>query len=153
MIEPAVAALGYELWGCEWVSMGKNRQQLRVYIDREQGVNIDDCAKISRQISAIFEVEDPIQGHYVLEVSSPGIERSLFTMAHCQRYIGHPVSLRLRAPKEGRRNFSGILKSAADERIILELDDETTLEIAWRDVDKAHLVAKPANRTGGRTKL
>jgi ribosome maturation factor RimP len=142
LIEPAVTALGYELWGCELTGVGKNRRLLRVYVDSEQGVNIDVCAKISRQISSVLDVEDPIAGQYLLEVSSPGIERPLFNIEQCQRYVGQQISVRLRVARDGRRNFSGILKSAADDRLVLQLDDQTQLELAWRDVDKAHLVAE-----------
>jgi len=142
IIEPAVTALGYQLWGCEWVGAGKNRRLLRVYVDGEQGVSLGACAKISRQISAILDVEDPIEGRYLLEVSSPGIERLLFTLAQYQRYIGHSIDLRLRVPREGRRHFNGILQSAADERIVVRLDDQTALDVAWRDVEKAHLVVE-----------
>lgn len=140
IIEPAVTALGYELWGCEWVGAGKNRRLLRVYVDGENGISLDACAKISRQISAILDVEDPIEGRYLLEVSSPGIERPLFTIAQCQRYIGQSVSIRLRIPREGQRNFKGIIQSAAGERIAVRLDDQTTLDLAWRDVEKAQLM-------------
>lgn len=142
LIEPAVTALGYELWGCEWANVGKNRRLLRVYVDSEQGVNIDACAKISRQISAILDVEEPIAGQYLLEVSSPGIERLLFTVVQCRRYVGQTISIRLRLAQEGRRNFTGILQSAEGDQITLQLDDQTTLELRWQDVDKAHLVAK-----------
>lgn len=142
IIEPAVTALGYELWGCEWVGAGKNRRLLRVYVDSENGVNIDACAKISRQISAVLDVEDPIEGRYLLEVSSPGIDRPLFSLAQYQRYIGRTINIRLRLAKEGRRNFSGILQSAAASRIVLQLADQTTQEFAWRDIEKAHLTSE-----------
>ncbi len=142
MIEPAVTALGYELWGCEWVGAGKNQRLLRVYVDSEHGVNVDTCSKISRQISAILDVEDPIEGRYLLEVSSPGIERPLFTVAQCQRYVGQPVNIRLRVPAAGRRNFKGILQSAGGDRIVLQLEDnQNTLDLTWRDIEKAHLAA------------
>jgi ribosome maturation factor RimP len=139
VIEPTIIALGYELWGCEWVSLGKNTRQLRIYIDSQQGVNIDDCAKVSRQVSAIFDVEDLIQGSYSLEVSSPGLERPLFTLEQCRQFVGQPISVRLRVAKNGRRNFSGILDSVVDEAIALVLEDKAKYEILWRDVDKAHL--------------
>lgn len=142
MVAPAVAALGYELWGCELVSAGKHRKLLRVYIDRAQGVNIDDCAKISRQISAILDVENPIAGSYLLEVSSPGLERPLFTLSQCRRYQDAKIRVRLRTPLNGQRNFSGTLQSVSKESVILQLDAEASLELAWRDVEKAHLVAE-----------
>jgi ribosome maturation factor RimP len=137
IIEPAVTALGYELWGCEWVGAGKSRRILRVYVDSKNGVDIDACAKISRQVSAILDVEDAVAGSYLLEVSSPGIERPLFTLTQCQRYVGQQISVRLRVPREGRRHFSGVLQAAANDRIALQLDEQTTLELAWRDIEKA----------------
>lgn len=142
IIQPAVAALGYELWGCEWASAGKNRRLLRVYVDSQTGVNLDACAKISRQISAILDVENPIQGHYLLEVSSPGMERPLFTALQCGRYLGKTVNVRLRVARQGQRNFRGILQSSANEQIVLQLDDQSNLELAWRDVEKARLVVR-----------
>ena len=102
IIEPAVTAFGYELLGCESVSAGKGQRLLRVYVDSARGVTIDECAKISRQISAVLDVEDPIKGRYYLEVSSPGIERPLFTVAQCQRYLGQTVSVRLKVAKAGQ---------------------------------------------------
>lgn len=142
LIAPAVIALGYELWGCELVSAGKHRKLLRVYIDRPQGVNVDDCAKISRQISAVLDVEEPITGAYLLEVSSPGLERPLFTLAQCQRYVGAKIRVRLRVALNEQKNFTGILQSVDGERLVLRLDQQSDLELAWRDVDKAHLVAE-----------
>jgi ribosome maturation factor RimP len=139
IIEPAVKALGYDLWGCEWVGAGKNRRLLRVYVDREEGVNIDACAKISRQISAVLDVEDPIASAYLLEVSSPGIERPLFTLDQCRHYIGQRIEIRLRSPNAGRRNFKGLIQSVTDDCIALQMDPQTLVEFAWRDIEKACL--------------
>src|SRR5437870_3087505 len=109
IIAPAVAALGYELVGCE-LAQDSGRQILRVYVDGENGITLDGCAAVSRQISAVLDVEDPIKGRFLLEVSSPGLERPLFSLAHYQRFIGHKAKLRLRQPQEdGRRNFTGII--------------------------------------------
>lgn len=141
IIEPAVTALGYELWGCEWVGAGRNRRLLRVYVDSDKGVDIDACAKISRQISAVLDVENLIDSSYLLEVSSPGIDRPLFKLTQCQRYLGEKIEIRLRAPQEGRRNFKGVLTSVKDERITLQMDNQPLIEFAWRDVEKACLRA------------
>jgi len=143
LIEPAVTALNYELWGCEWVGAGKNRRLLRVYVESENGVTLGDCAKISRQISAILDVEDPIEDRYLLEVSSPGLERPLFTLSQCQRYIGQKLNIRLKTGRDGQRNFKGILQSVNDRQIVLQLDDQSELNLAWSEVDKAHLVFSP----------
>ncbi len=139
IIEPAVTALGYELWGCEWVGAGKNRRLLRVYVDREEGVDVGACAKISRQISAVLDVENLIENSYLLEVSSPGIDRPLFKLAQCQRYLGERIEIRLRAPQEGRRNFKGIINSIKNERITLQMDNQTLVDFDWRDIEKACL--------------
>jgi ribosome maturation factor RimP len=139
IVEPAVTAMGYELWGCEWVGAGRNQCLLRVYVDREEGVDIDACAKISRQISAVLDVEDPIGSRYLLEVSSPGIERPLFTLAQCRRYLGEKIEIRLRVPREGRRNFKGVLQSVTDESLALQMSDQTLLDFSWRDIEKAYL--------------
>lgn len=139
IIEPAVTALGYELWGCEWVGAGKNRRLLRVYVDREKGVDVGACAKISRQISAVLDVENLIENSYLLEVSSPGIDRPLFKSAQCQRYLGERIEIRLRAPQEGRRNFKGIINSIKNERITLQMDNQTLVDFDWRDIEKACL--------------
>ena len=93
LIRPAVVALGYELWACEYIPQGKY-SLLRIYIDSEQGITLDDCEKVSGQISAILDVEDPIHGQYTLEVSSPGLDRPLYTAEHYQRYIGQMIKLK-----------------------------------------------------------
>ena len=103
LLEPAVSALGFELVGVEFVS--GRRGLLRLYIDSEDGVTIDDCQAVSHQVSGLLDVEDPIQGQYSLEVSSPGLDRPLFRAADFERFAGHEVSLRLVAPVEGRRKF------------------------------------------------
>ena len=93
IINPIVIDMGYELLGIEYVGSGKN-SVLRLYIDCEEGVGVNDCETVSRQVSSIMDVDDPIIGQYNLEVSSPGIERPLFVIAHYQRFLGHEVRLR-----------------------------------------------------------
>jgi ribosome maturation factor RimP len=139
IIAPAVAALGYELVGCEL-----HRQQgmslLRVYVDRPTGVSLDDCAKISRQISAVLDVEDPISGRYHLEVSSPGLERPLFTSEHFRQFIGRKVNVLLRQPQNGRRRYRGVIQAVNGEQITLIVDDAMVV-ISHDNVDKANLIA------------
>ncbi|WP_423064224.1 ribosome maturation factor RimP [Candidiatus Paracoxiella cheracis] len=144
LLAPTVESLGYELVGCELHSRHRH-SLLRVYVDRPEGVTLDDCAKISRQISAILDVEDLISGSYDLEVSSPGIERPLFALNHYQQYIGRGVKLRLRIPREGQRNYKGVIKAVEGEKIILQLD-EGSLELDLSEIDKAKLTADFANR-------
>ncbi|GMR08474.1 MAG: ribosome maturation factor RimP [Gammaproteobacteria bacterium] len=141
LLEPAVTALGYELLGIEHLPQGRH-SLLRLYIDTEEGIQVADCERVSHQVSGILEVEDPISGNYTLEVSSPGLDRPFFTLQQAQRYIGHQVKLRLRlAPGLDRqRKFTGKLMAADDDRLVIQLDEET-LDIPWNSVEKANLVS------------
>ncbi len=143
IIEPAVTALGYELVGCQMVQE-RNQNLLRVYVDGDKGVNLDACAQISRQIAAVLDVEDPIAGRYLLEVSSPGLNRPLFTMEHYQRFVGERIKLRLRLPSaEGQRNYVGTLTAVEGELVKLQPDDrQEPLLLKLSDIEKANIVAK-----------
>lgn len=123
LIEPVVTAMGFELWGIEHLSQGKH-SRLVIYIDSLEGITVDHCADVSRQVSGILDVEDPIPGQYQLEVSSPGMDRPLFTLAQFERYKGNTVSLRLGAPFEGRRKFKGLLAGIDGDEVLLHLDGE-----------------------------
>jgi ribosome maturation factor RimP len=139
LIRPAVQALGVELWGIEHNIQGRY-SILRVYIDKsENGVTIDDCERVSRQISGIFDVEDPIGGEYNLEVSSPGMDRPLFELSQFERYLGHVVSVRLRSPLEGRRKFKGVIQKVEADSVRLLVDDKEVL-LPSSAIDKANLV-------------
>lgn len=128
IIAPVVTGIGYEFWGCELLGTGHS-QTLRIYIDSEKGIDVEDCATVSRQVSAVMDVEDPIPGEYTLEVSSPGMDRPLFYVEQYQRYIGQNIKLRLKIPLAGRRNFAGRLKAVEGHRISIELEDQmVTLE-------------------------
>lgn len=140
LITPSVESLGYELVGVEYIGSGKH-SILRVYIDSDKGISLDDCAALSRQISSIFDVTDPIAGHYNLEVSSPGVERPLFHIGHYQRFLGHDIKLRLVRPLNGRRAFSGSIGRVSRRDNKVEL--LTELGSVMLDVDlieKANLV-------------
>ncbi len=126
MLEPVVQSLDCQLWGIDYLSQGRH-STLRVYIDREEGVTVDDCAAVSHQISGILDVEDPINGEYTLEVSSPGMDRPLFTLEQFKSFAGNKVQVKLRVPFEGRRNFKGILNGVEGEDILLVVDDEEFL--------------------------
>lgn len=138
LIEPTVQALDLELWGVEHASQGKY-SVLRIFIEREAGVTIDDCERVSRQVSAIFDVEDPIAGEYTLEVSSPGIDRLLFTPQQFQRYRGEEVSVRMRTPVDGRRKFKGTLTDVVDDIIHIQVDG-SDFELPHGDIEKANIV-------------
>ncbi|KGE79241.1 ribosome maturation factor RimP [Halomonas sp. ND22Bw] len=123
LIEPVVSAMGFELWGTDYLSQGKH-SRLVIYIDHADGVSVDDCADVSRQVSAVFDVEDPISGEYRLEVSSPGMDRPLFTLEQFARYAGHKVAVKLRVPFDGRRKFQGLLAGVENDEVLVRLDDE-----------------------------
>ncbi len=137
-LAPAVEALGYHIWYCELQTAGK-RKILRLLIEGENGVNANACAKISRQASSILDVEDLVSGQYVLEVSSPGLDRPLVKTEHYQRYIGRQIKIKLRMPQEDRRQWSGVLRQCDDEHMHLETDDGT-LDVRLDNIDKANLV-------------
>lgn len=136
LIEPAIEGLGYELADLE-MRVGNRDGFIRVFIDRvPDGIGLEDCETVSRQISALLDVEDLIPGRYHLEVSSPGLDRRLTKVEHYQRFTGENVHIKLRFPLDGRRNFHGKLKSVDKENIEVEVDRElhrlpmTTIESA-----------------------
>ncbi len=140
LVRPVAEALGYELWGIEYVSHSKH-SVVRIYIDSDNGINVDDCAKLSRQVSSVFDVEDPILGEYNLEVSSPGMDRPLFTLDQFKRYVGGQVKVRLRAPFEGRRKFSGQLTGVEGDDIVVAIDEHEYL-LPYDMIDKANVVSQ-----------
>jgi len=122
----------------EYASNPKNRL-LRVYIDQpDKGIDVDDCAEVSRELSAVMDVEEPIPGQYTLEVSSPGIERPLFTIAHFERFIGETAKVQMAAPIDGRRRFKGTIVGVDGELVRLVVDGET-VELSVAGMDKAKL--------------
>lgn len=141
LLQPVVEALGCELWGIELQSGGKTKL-LRIYIDRaEEGVGIEDCERVSRQSSAVLDVEDAINGEYILEVSSPGMDRPLYELSQYEQFIGEDVSLRLRFPYEGRRNFKGRLTGVdGDEIIVVATDHEFLFPV--EGIEKANVVPR-----------
>lgn len=140
LLEPVVTALECEFWGLDYVAQGK-KSVLRLYIEKEGGVLVEDCEKVSRQVSATLDVEDPIRSEYTLEVSSPGLERPLFRLDHFTRYVGEQVAIRLRIAFEGRRKFSGLLKGVEDDEIVVEVDNEEYL-LPFELIDKANIVPR-----------
>ncbi|WP_376696982.1 ribosome maturation factor RimP [Wenzhouxiangella sp. EGI_FJ10305] len=138
LLAPLVEDLGYEFVGIEYQSNPKNRL-IRLYIDQpDVGIGIEDCERVSREVSALLDVEDPVSGQYTLEVSSPGIERPLFTGAHFARFTGEMARVMMAIPIEGRRKFKGVIVSADDEQVVLEVDGEQhTLTVA--DIQRANL--------------
>ena len=138
MLKPAAEALGYECVGVEYLNQGKH-SILRLYIDHVEGIQVEDCAKVSHQASGILEVEDPIASPYTLEVSSPGLDRPLFKLAHYAQSVDHQVTLRCHLGVDGRRNFKGKLHKIKDNQIVIQVDDQE-FSIDFEDIDKANLV-------------
>ncbi|MCP4302518.1 MAG: ribosome maturation factor RimP [Gammaproteobacteria bacterium] len=138
LLEPTVERLGYELADLE-VRLGGKGGLVRVFIDKPEGIGLDDCEKVSLAVSAILDVEDPVPGNYDLEVSSPGLDRKLTKVQHFQRFMGETVKVKMRFPVEGRRRFRGKLLSMDEENIEVEVDGESH-SLALATIDTARLV-------------
>lgn len=138
LLEPLINELGYEFVGLEYSSNPKN-PVLVIYIDKSDGIAVEDCESVSREAAALLDVEDPIPGHYVLEVSSPGLDRPLFTPGQFERFRGEVAQVSVYAPVGGRRKFKGRILGVVGEDIEIEQDgDAVTLEHA--NIAKARLV-------------
>ncbi|PHM50825.1 MULTISPECIES: ribosome maturation factor RimP [Xenorhabdus] len=137
MISAPVEALGFELVGLEFIRARVST--LRVYIDSEEGITVDNCADVSHQVSAVLDVEDPISVLYNLEISSPGLERPLFKAEHYQRFMGEKVNLLLRMAMQNRRKWQGIIKAVDGEMITVTVDGKDEV-FALSNIQKANLV-------------
>ncbi|HKJ52931.1 MAG TPA: ribosome maturation factor RimP [Gammaproteobacteria bacterium] len=141
LFEPVIESMGYELVGVEFDG-GSGHGTLRVYIDRDSGVSLDDCAAISHQVSGILDVEEPIKQAYDLEISSPGIDRPLFKLADFERFAGRIAKIRLAAGLDGRRNFKGRLQGVTDAgQVAVEVDGEI-FDLPHADIARANLVGE-----------
>lgn len=137
LIQPVVEDLGFDLWGIEYMPQ-KSGALVRIYIDHEQGISVDDCADCSREISALLEVEDPIKSAYVLEVSSPGMDRVLFNGEQFNDYLGDQAKVKLAQPVNGSRKIIGFIKSVNDDDITL-VNDAGEYTFNMSNVMKARL--------------
>jgi len=140
MLAPVVESLGYQCWGIEFISQGRH-SLLRVYIDREGGILVEDCEAVSRQVSAVLDVEDPISSEYTLEVSSPGMDRPLFTLEQFAKHAGEQVKIKLRSPFDGRRNFQGLLRGVEEQDVVVLVDDHEFL-LPIDLIDKANIIPR-----------
>ena len=138
LFEPVVNGMGYDLIEIEHFPNPKHGV-LRLYIDKEDGITIDDCSDVSRQISALIDVEDPVRGQFNLEVSSPGMDRPLRRVKDFQQFTGSKVKLKTIMPFEGQRNFSGRLLEADEESVVIETDTEE-ITIPMSALDKARVI-------------
>jgi ribosome maturation factor RimP len=137
-----IGSMGYELVGCETVPQGR-QMIFRIYIDSPKGVTVDDCSRVSRQVGAMMDVEDPFESRYALEVSSPGIDRPLFEIEHYRKYIGKRIKLKLYSPVNQRRQFKGVLQRVEGEDIFLLVDDtEQEVKLSYSMIEKASLVGE-----------
>ena len=136
LIEPAIGVMGFELWGLELVRRGR-QSLLRIFIEAESGITVDDCAAVSRQVSGILDVENPINEEYTLEVSSPGIDRRLFKQAQVDRCLGQNATVQLRQPFEGQKRFKGTIVGSEASDIVLRLNDEEEIVLPFQLIERA----------------
>jgi ribosome maturation factor RimP len=140
LMAPTVKAQGFELWGVEHLSQGRH-SLLRIYIDAEDGVTVDDCARVSEQVGSLLDVEEPVSGEYVLEVSSPGVDRRLFRLEQYPLFTGEEIEVRLRRPFEGRRKYRGILRAIEGEEVVVLVDDHEYL-LPYSEIERAQLTLR-----------
>lgn len=139
MIKPEIEAMGLNLWGVEITSA--ERPVVRIFLDSDQGVNIDKCAEVSRHLSLMFEVDDIMDFAYILEVSSPGLERRFFTPQQMEPYTGRKVEITMGISRDGRKRFKGMLETTGDSALTLRLaDQDEPVELEYEDIKKAKLV-------------
>jgi ribosome maturation factor RimP len=149
LIEPIVEGLGYECVGIEY-NPHPRHGLLRIYIDSENGILVDDCSKVSHQISGAIDVEDPIQGNYQLEVSSPGEDRPFFKISQFERHIGSMVLVNLFKVIDGRRKITGLITKVAGDIVTLQ-EGEQVFEVPFDAMSKARLVPEYLIEKGGRS--
>lgn len=142
LLEPVVTSMNYEFVGLQYISQG-HHSILRIYIDTEEGVGVDDCADVSRQLSAVLDVEDPISSEYSLEISSPGLNRPLFKLTQYAQFIGEDVKFKTIRPQleNGQRKFKGTISAVENDNVIFEIEDHM-LTVAFADIDTANIIAK-----------
>ncbi|HCE40077.1 ribosome maturation factor RimP [Alloalcanivorax profundimaris] len=136
LLTPLVEDLGYTLWGVQYLQ-GRGAV-LRLFIDHEEGITVDDCARVSQEVSGLLDVEDPIPGEYNLEISSPGLDRPIFELSQFDRYLGEDVQLKLLAPVAGKRKMTATLVAVDGDTLVVTLDGDT-LRVPYSQVDRARL--------------
>ncbi len=140
LLEPVVIALGYEMLGIEYFKQ-KDGSLLRLYIDHDSGITLDDCTRVNHQVIGVLDVHDPIKEKYHLEISSPGLDRPLFTLEQFKRYLGQEVKIKFRERIDERRKIRGVIK-AVEEKAVLVSKDGVDYLIPDDVIDSAHLVSK-----------
>jgi ribosome maturation factor RimP len=140
LLTPTVAALGLRVWGVEYLGQGKH-SMLRIYIDRDEGVTIEDCEAVSKQVSELLDVEEVLTSSYTLEVSSPGMDRVLFKPEQYAESIGETVDVRLNYPFEGRRRVIGALTGLENDEMVVQVED-SEYQIPLSNVQRARIVPR-----------
>ena len=130
--------MGFELWGVEYLTQGRY-SVLKIFIDSENGIDVDDCASVSRHVGSLLDVEEPLRGQYTLEVSSPGMDRRLFTFEQFDLMKGFQVKLKLNKPFDGKKRFTGLLVGTEDKEVVLRVGEEETL-FPYEMIDRANVV-------------
>ncbi len=148
LLEPSVVSLGLVLWAIEIVGRA-NRSTLRLVIDHpDRQVTVEDCEAVSRQVSRILDVEDPLPERYTLEVSSPGIERDLHKLEHFEQFVGYQARVKLKVPFEGRKNYSGVIAGVENQAVLLQ-QGETEYEFPAEHIERGQLVVTDVTQVGG----
>lgn len=138
LISPLIESLGFIYWGLELI-MGGQKPTLRVYVETETGITVDQCGQVSREIGAVLDVANVPEGEYTLEVSSPGLDRILFNLKQCEKYLGHEINVALISPIEGRRRYKGQLVNIQDDSIFVG-DEQAQLRIPFHKVKRLRVV-------------
>ena len=137
LIKPTILSMGYELWGLN-VGQQNNSLKFTLYIDSVNGINIDDCEKVSNQVTHLLDTEEVCGSEYVLEVSSPGFDRILITKEHFGRYLKEKVKVKLKWLVNNRKNIKGVIKEVTDDCVIIN-DENESYEIKYDSIDSARL--------------
>ena len=138
IVEPVIVGMGYDFWGLE-CQVNQNTAQVRIFIDHSDGIGLEDCSRVSQQLSAVLDVEDPVEVPYTLEVSSPGINRKLFSTEQMQNSLGRKVKVKTTWPVNDRRNIRGILKQADSEKITVVSEENEEFEVPVEAIKNAKL--------------
>ena len=138
LLQTAVASQGCEIWGVELAQAGKHTR-LRLYIDKPDGVGIEDCERVSRQVSDVLDVSEMMNGQYTLEVSSPGMDRTLFKAAHYEQNVGATVDVRLNFPFDGKKRIVGVLAGYENDEAIVQMEAEEYV-LPIENVQRARIV-------------
>lgn len=148
LLEPSVISLGLTLWAIEIVGRA-SKTTVRLVIDHfDRQVTVEDCEAVSRQVSRILDVEDPLPERYTLEVSSPGIERALYKLVHFEQFVGDQAKIKLKVPFEGRKNYSGVIAGVEDQAVLLQ-QGETEYKFPAEHIERGQLVLTDVTQVGG----